>query len=188
MPKIRDLAGQKFNNVSVISFVEMRKHRAYWLCQCSCGETFITEGHNLSQGNTKSCGCIRHAKLVLRNSLGQPHPNAVTRMSEYRSFWHAYDRCTRRKNRAYENYGGRGIKFLYISFSQFLSDVGKKPTEKHSLDRINMNGNYEFGNCRWATSKEQANNRRPRCIQRLHEDLLVAYAQEVMGAYDTGIR
>lgn len=69
-------------------------------------------------------------------------------------------RCNNSKNRAYKNYGDRGIKVLYKNFEDFLKDVGKRPSPKHSIDRIDNNGNYALGNVRWSTMKEQQNNRR----------------------------
>lgn len=78
---------------------------------------------------------------------------------EYSSYSSARNRCNNPHCPRYECYGGRGIKFLYTSFEQFIADVGRKPTPKHSLDRINNDGNYEPGNCRWATLSEQARNK-----------------------------
>jgi hypothetical protein len=85
-----------------------------------------------------------------------------SRSIEYRSFASAKERCKSTNRADYYRYGGRGIKFLYSSFKEFLADVGLKPTAKHSLDRIDVEGHYEPGNCRWATSKLQAINRRGR--------------------------
>ena len=69
-------------------------------------------------------------------------------------------RCTNPKRKDYKNYGGRGIKVLYKDFDEFIKDVGERPTPKHSIDRIFNDGNYEPGNCKWSTAKEQADNRR----------------------------
>lgn len=84
-------------------------------------------------------------------------PSATYYRSEYLSYKNAFYRCN---NQADKNYYGRGIKFLYTGFKQFMQDVGPKPSKEHSLDRINNNGNYEPGNCRWVTIIEQARNRR----------------------------
>lgn len=89
--------------------------------------------------------------------------NNITKSSEYHTWARAKVRCYNKHNQSYPNYGGRGItmcdRWLY-SFENFINDLGLKPTAKHSLDRINNNGNYEPSNCRWATSKEQIQNRR----------------------------
>jgi hypothetical protein len=84
----------------------------------------------------------------------------MTGTVEHAAFIQAKSRCNDKHRTDYVRYGGRGIKFLYDSFEQFLSDVGKKPLSNLSLDRINNDGNYEPGNCRWATAKEQRNNQR----------------------------
>jgi hypothetical protein len=78
-------------------------------------------------------------------------------------------RCRNPNDKKYEDYGGRGISVCERwenSFADFLADMGERPSEKHTLDRINNDGNYEPGNCRWATSKQQNNNRRPRRMRK----------------------
>jgi hypothetical protein len=86
----------------------------------------------------------------------------VDRSVEYTAFTAARSRCTNRNNRKWKDYGGRGIKFLFVSFEQFLAAVGRRPSTEYSLDRFpNNNGNYEPGNVRWATQSEQVANRRP---------------------------
>jgi hypothetical protein len=81
---------------------------------------------------------------------------------EYKSFKDAKGRCVNPKHRKYPNYGGRGIQFRLPCFVDFYSHLGPRPSAKHSLDRMNNEGHYELGNIRWATMREQANNRRQR--------------------------
>lgn len=86
----------------------------------------------------------------------------VSKLPEYRAFHEAKRRCTDPKRKEYADYGGRGIEFRFYSFTEFFTEVGQKPTAQHSLDRKDNDGHYEKGNVRWATPKEQMNNRRPR--------------------------
>jgi hypothetical protein len=173
---IKDLSGLRFGKVFVSHFSRIKDGRSHFMCLCDCGVEFESDGHNLNQGKVNTCGCSRSIGLAERNATHE-----MSYSTEYKSYSHAKDRCLNKKNKKYLDYGGRGIKFLFTSFSQFYSLLGPKPTTKHSLDRENNEGHYEPGNVRWATRKEQANNRRPKSVQRSHEDLLVAYANEAMG-------
>ena len=126
--------------------------------------------------NTKlcECGCGNHTPLSKKTDYrtgalqGQParfckgHNKCTHRMfgtHEHRAYHQAKGRCINPRNRAWKDYGGRGIKFLFSSFEQFFTELGRCP-KRRSLDRINNNGNYEPGNVRWATNKQQAHNKR----------------------------
>jgi len=80
---------------------------------------------------------------------------------ELAAYNNAKARCTNRRDKSYHNYGGRGIRFLYKSFPQFIADIGNKPSPKHSLDRIKVNGHYRVGNCQWSLGSDQQKNKRP---------------------------
>jgi hypothetical protein len=176
-----ELVGKIFGRLTVVAYVGHRKtpgdsRRPYYKCRCICGSVGDYNGHNLTTGHIKSCGCMLTEKLILRNST---HRASYT--PEYSCFYHAKERCNNPSIKHWEDYGGRGIKFLFTSFEQFFNELGARPEGK-SLDRYpNNDGNYEPGNVRWATRKEQANNRRKRSVERLHADLLVLYAKQVMG-------
>jgi hypothetical protein len=163
--KAIDLTGQVFNRLTVISCAPDRNNpndRARWLCFCICGNQKTISSRCLISQKTQSCGCIHKELLANRNKNKAKH-NLCTSL-EYES-WHAMkQRCLNKNHHAFKRYGGRGISIYppwINSFELFYSYLGNKPTSKHSIDRINNDGNYEPGNVKWATSKEQANNRRP---------------------------
>jgi len=156
------LLGKKFNRLTVIKDAGLdSSKKVIWECLCDCGKIIVCNSYKLTHNSTKSCGCYKkdwHTKNKVKH--GQSSENFKT--SEYIAWKNMKSRCYNSKNSRYADWGGRGIKVCdrwLNSFENFFYDMGKKPSTKHSLDRIDVNGNYEPDNCRWATNKEQASNK-----------------------------
>lgn len=142
-------------------YLKLTKQRT-WKCRCVCGKELVVRQDCLRSGNTTSCGCQRkvHAAVAIRKRCTT---HGQSKLAEYFVWKTMKARCRNPKNLEFKNYGGRGIKVCdrwLNSFEAFLGDMGRRPTPAHSIDRINNDGNYEPGNCRWATWKQQAANRR----------------------------
>lgn len=127
-------------------------------CICDCGVVKEYRLHSLRTGNTRSCGCF-----VKENVGVGPKKHGLSESCEYRIWQGMKRRCRAVGDACYRHYGGRGIKVCErwsASFEAFYEDMGPRPSDKHSIDRINNDGDYEPSNCRWATSKEQSRNKR----------------------------
>lgn len=128
---------------------------------CDCGGTKVLRPNNLTNGKTSSCGCLKH-QMMSERRLRHGESSWFGATKEYQLWKAMRQRCENPKHIAYPHYGGRGIRVFSAwrkSFKAFLADVGRAPSPQHSIDRINVDGHYEPGNVRWATSSEQARNR-----------------------------
>lgn len=166
MGKFNDISGKKYGRLLVVEKTNSRARSGgavIWQCLCECGKEKLVSSSSLVSGQTKSCGCLFLETASKKGLLKKRH--GMTNTPTYRSWSGAKHRCQNTKSKKYYLYGARGISVCdrWQSFDNFLNDMGVAPVG-HSLDRIDVNGNYEPNNCRWATQQQQQNNRRDNVI------------------------
>lgn len=182
MGKFKDITGQKFGRLTVIERVEDDKSGLIrWLCKCECGNEKIIRGKDLKYNKIKSCGCLKREITIERNTK---HGLRHTRI--YRIWLLMKNRCFNNKYYLFKNYGGRGIIVCdewnndFVKFYDWSMANGYK--DDLTIDRINVNGNYEPSNCRWATILQQNRNKtKTRKVTYKNKTLCIAEWAELLG-------
>jgi len=171
-----DLTNQQFERLLVVEYAGQKmyggRNRNIWKCQCSCGQITYVQTQHLTSKRIRSCGCLAKDELSARRKT-----HGKSKTSIFSIYNNMIKRCLDIKDGGHPSYGGRGIKVCerwLESFENFYEDMGDRPSNEYSIDRVNNNGNYSKENCRWATKTEQNNNTR--------QNVLIEYNGEIKTA------
>lgn len=167
LQRVNNLTGQKFGRLTVIGLDEKQQTRkTYWICQCECGNIKTVRSDSLQNGTIRSCGCLKREQDRTNLTANHSHKQSGTRL--YKTWQGIKKRCYDKHCACYYRYGGRGIvmcdewKESFVPFYEWAIENGY--SDELTIDRIDVNGNYEPDNCKWGTAKEQCNNRRTNII------------------------
>ncbi len=162
-----DMTGTRYNSVIAVNEAGIAASRdTKWLFLCDCGNLFEANGYYVRCGKVKDCPSCAAERVRMASVK-----HWLSNTAEFSTWTDIQTRCYNSKTKAFKHYGGRGIvvcKRWLDSFDNFLSDMGNRPSKNHSIERINVNGNYEPSNCKWVTDKEQANNKRSNVLVTLN--------------------
>lgn len=161
---VKDMTGLVFGRLTVESFSGINSvgRCAEWICRCSCGVVKAIRGLCLRQGKTQSCGCLNKERGPLKGGYRHGLGGRGCRHELYATWSMMRRRCQNPNDECYHNYGGRGIKVCerWDLIANFVADMHPRPSKKHTLERVNNDGDYEPSNCIWATRIENNNNTR----------------------------
>lgn len=161
MTTLNNLTGNRFGKLTVIERCDNYTY-VVWKCLCDCGKTVEVRAACLTRLKTRSCGCYRRDMGIKRGKDSAKHGEGSNgkETAEYRVWCSMLSRCNNINHKIYKHYGARGISVCpeWFSYENFLSDMGRRPSNGHSIDRIDVNGNYCKENCRWADIKTQNRN------------------------------
>lgn len=160
---MENLIDKKYGRLTVRAFSHKRGHKSYWWCECKCGNMKQVRSDSLKSGTIQSCGCLKSEQdKVNLSQLGHGDARKGKVSKEYTTWQSMLQRCYCTTNERYQDWGGRGIKVCdrWHEFANFLADMGRRPTPKHSLNRIDNDKDYCPDNCEWTTNIVQSRNRR----------------------------
>lgn len=168
----QDLTGIKFNRLTVVRFVEMRNRTPFWLCKCDCGNERIVSSSHLKNNHTRSCGCWNKDRIRMQN-----YKNGLTNTKLYYAYHNMINRCNRKDNAMYKNYGGRGITVCeewlgrdgFMNFANWA--ISNNYRDGLQIDRIDNDKGYSPSNCRWVDRFTQANNKRTNIFVKVNGEI-----------------
>ena len=185
-----DITGARYGRLMVVGYAGKRGAQSAWACVCDCGGRVYALGCNLKKGQTESCGCLHKERTSIAKKT-----HGLSKQSEYSTYYTMLARCDHQVDN--NNHFIRGIRVCErwtsgeggaSGFECFLADMGRKPSPSHTIERIDNDGNYDPGNCRWATRREQAaNTPRNRFISYQGERLVLAEVARRSGVRRTTI-